>query len=59
MWGVNFADSIYNSRNYLGLIDVDDTRASRDIYNSRNYLGLIDSPAIALLITSSTTVEII
>ena len=33
---------IYNSRNYLGLIDTPATGNGDVIYNSRNYLGLID-----------------
>ncbi len=50
---------IYNSRNYLGLIDPGlYPKGTPFIYNSRNYLGLIDKHNNGFGV-QSTTVEII
>ncbi len=51
-------DSIYNSRNYKGLLDCWFFMLMKFIYNSRNYKGLLDLDNIKPGMTS-TTVEII
>ena len=50
--------SIYTSRNYLKLLNLDATISWYSIYNSRNYLRLLNSKEV-LSMMKSTTVEII
>ena len=40
---------IYNSRNYMSLIDIKGFCISYKIYNSRNYMSLIDLALVAVL----------
>ena len=49
---------IYNSRNYIGLLDVIIRLQDTIIYNSRNYIGLLDNLR-KILDNRSTIVEII
>ena len=51
---------IYNSRNYLSLLDLLFPLTSlMPIYNSRNYLSLLDEIAEVVIKGESTIVEII
>ena len=45
----------YNSRNYVGALDLSSAHAILQIYNSRNYVGALDGGGG---VVSSTTVEI-
>ena len=49
---------IYNSRNYLSLIDINGVFINLMIYNSRNYLSLIDKEQRIYNGSTSTKVEI-
>ena len=46
MWGDTPTVTIYNSRNYKGLLDRGPDAGFPRIYNSRNYKGLLDNYVI-------------
>ena len=49
---------IYNSRNFLELLDVSQEQVKQKIYNSRNFLELLDLKSVGYPTVASTTVEI-
>ena len=51
--------TIYNSRNYIVLLDAHRKTATADIYNSRNYIVLLDHQVDYRWVRLSTIVEII
>ena len=51
-------DSIYNSRNYNGVLNMSINNKKHKIYNSRNYNGVLNM-ALRAFIVWSTIVEII